>query len=146
MTKGHFYPFQVPIQGPRGPKMAIFYGKNQPKTEGLLQAGPSHLESAQCAISHTNAWESMTRGHICPFQAPIQSPRGPKMAIFHGKIASKGRAASKVRYPTWKVSGTPYHIPIHGRARLRAIFTLSRYPSRVPGVQKWLFSMAKLHL
>ncbi len=26
MTKGHFYPFQVHIQGPRGPEMAIFFG------------------------------------------------------------------------------------------------------------------------
>ena len=52
----------------------------------------------------------MTKGHFYPFQVPIQGPRGPKMAIFYGKVASKGRASSRVGQPTWKVSSAPYHI------------------------------------
>ena len=35
MTKGHFYPFQVHIQGPRGPKMAIFYGMTKGGASGI---------------------------------------------------------------------------------------------------------------
>ena len=53
---------------------------------GLHQARLSYLESVQCAISHPNAWESMTL----------------------------------------------------------AILALSRYLSRAPGVQKWLFLGPKL--
>ena len=83
---------------------------------GLLQARPARLESVQCAISQPNAWESMTMDHFCPFQAPFQDSRGQKNGYFYGKIASKGRASSRVGQPTWKVSSAPYHIPIHGRA------------------------------
>ena len=51
----------------------------------------------------------MTKGHFYPFQVHIQGPRGPKMAIFCGKIASKGRAGSRVRHATWKVLLPPVH-------------------------------------
>ena len=66
----------------------------------------------------------MTKGHFHPFQVHIQGPRGPKMAIFYGKIASKDRASSRVRQPTWKVSSAPYHNPMHGGAWLWAILAI----------------------
>ena len=78
-----------------------------------------------------------------PLWAPIYGRGWSENDYFYGKIASEYKAASRERQPTWKVSSAPYHIPIHGRAWLRAIFTLSRYPSRVPGVQKWLFLCLK---
>ena len=98
---------------------------------GLLQARPAHLESVLCAISHPNAWENMTKDHFCPFQAPFQDSRGKKNCYFYGKIASKGRASSRVGQPTWKVSCAPYHTPMHGRAWLWTIFAHSRL-LRVP--------------
>ena len=103
---------------------------------GLLQAGPAHLESVWCAISHPNTWESITWGHFHHFQAPIQGSRGPKMAILWLNPGPNGRGGSRLDRSTWKVSGAPYHTPSHGRASLGAIFVISRYLSRGPDVQK----------
>ena len=80
---------------------------------GLLQARPAHLESVLCAISHPNAWESMTKDHFCPFQAPFQGSRGPKMATFMAKIGPKWQGCSRLDRPTWKVFSVPYHTPMH---------------------------------
>ena len=57
---GPFSPAPGTYPGRGGSKNGYFYGKNQTNMAGLRQASPSHLESVQCAISHPNAWESMT--------------------------------------------------------------------------------------
>ena len=59
--------------------------------------------------------------------------RGPgvqKMAILWVNPGPKGRGGSRLDRPTWKVSGAPYHTPIHGRERHGAIFVISRHLSR----------------
>ena len=57
---GPFSPAPGTYPGRAGPKNGYFYGKNQTNMAGLRQARLSYLESVQCAISHPNAWESMT--------------------------------------------------------------------------------------
>ena len=69
----------------------------------------------------------LVRYLFLPLWAPIYGRGWSENDYFYGKIASEYKAASRERQPTWKVSSAPYHIPIHGRAWLRAIFTLSRY-------------------
>ena len=101
-------------RGP-GAQKGYFMAKSRPKWQGWLQAGPAHLESVRCAISHPNGWDSMTWGHFRHFQAPIQGSRGPKMAILWLNPGSNGRGCSRLSWPTWKVSGAPYHIPMDGR-------------------------------
>ena len=66
------------------------------------------------------------------------------MAISMAKTGPKWRGCSRLDWPTWKVSGAPYHTPRHGRAWLRTIFTHSRHISRGPGGQKCFFFMAGL--
>ena len=61
------------------------------------------------------------------------------MAIFGVKIRHLWRAGFQGEDPTWKWFYVPYHTPMHGTTLFRAIFALSRHPSRVPGVQKCLF-------
>ena len=82
---------------------------------GLHQVKPSHLDTVKCAISHPYAWERLTLGHFGPFQAPIQGPRGSKMAISTAKTRPKWQASSRLGRPTQKVSSAPYHTPMHGR-------------------------------
>ena len=79
---GPFSPAPGTYPGRAGSKNGYLYGKNQTYMAGLHQARLSYLESVQCAISHPNAWESMTLGHFGPFQAPIQ---GSKNGYFYGK-------------------------------------------------------------
>ena len=125
---GPFWPFPGTYPALQGSKNGYFYGKNQTNMAGLHQARLSYLESVQCAISHPNAWESMTEGHFGPFQAPIQGPRGSKMAISTaktrpkwqacsrlGRPTQKWQASSRLGRPTQKVSSAPYHTPMHGR-------------------------------
>ena len=83
---------------------------------GLLQVRPAHPESVQCAISHPYAWERLTLGHFGPFQAPIQGPRGSKMAISTAKTRPKWQACSRLGRPTQKVSSALYQAQIHVRA------------------------------
>ena len=96
-----------------------------------------------CAISHPNAWNNIIWCHFCPFQALIQGSRGPKYGYFWVKIRPLWRAVSRSYRPAWKVSGAPYYTPMHVTTLFRATFALSRHPSRVPGVQKWLFLGSK---
>ena len=61
-----------------------------------------------------------------PLWAPIYDRGWAENDCFYGKDNTY-KAGSRVRDPTWKVSSAPYHTPMHGRAWLRAIFTLSRH-------------------
>ena len=112
---GPFSPAPGTYPGRGGSKNGYFYGKNQTNMVGLRQASPSHLESVECAISQPNARKSMTLDHFGPFQAPIQGPRGSKMAISTAKTRPKWQASSRLGRPTQKVSSAPYHTPMHGR-------------------------------
>ena len=78
---GPFSPLPGTYPGFQGSKNGYYLAKSRPKWWEWLQAGPAHLESVWCAISHPKPWESITKGHFCHFQAPIQGSRGPKMAI-----------------------------------------------------------------
>ena len=90
---GPFSPAPGTYPGRAGPKNGYFYGKNQTNMAGLRQASLSHLESVQCAISHPNAWESVTLGLFHPLQVLIQGPRGSKMAFLRLKLDQNGRPA-----------------------------------------------------
>ena len=72
--------------------------------------------------------------------APIYGRGWLEYDCFMAKIRPKWRGCSRLDRPTWKVSGAPYHTPIHGRASLGAIFAISRHLSRGPGVQKMAIS------
>ena len=136
---GPFWPFPGTYPGLQGSKNGYFYGKNQTNMAGLHQARLSYLESVQCALTHPNAGESMTLGHFGPFQAPVQGPRGSKMAISTAKTRPKWQDCSRLNHPTWILSSGPYHTPRHVKAGLRAIFTLGNKHiplSRAGGVQK----------
>ena len=113
---GPFSPFPGTYPGFQGSKNGYYTAKSRPKWQGWLQAGPVHLESVRCAISHPKPWESITWGHFHHFQAPIQGSRGPKMAILWLNPGPNGRGGSRLERSTWKVSGVPYQTPSHGRA------------------------------
>ena len=64
---GPFLPFPGTYPGFQGSKNGYFFAKSRPKWQGWLQAGPVHLESVRCAISHPKPWESITKGHFCHY-------------------------------------------------------------------------------
>ena len=55
-----FLPFPGTYPGVQGSKNGYFMATSRPKWQGWLQAGPVHLESVRCAISHPKPWESIT--------------------------------------------------------------------------------------
>ena len=78
-------------------------------------------------------------GHFCPLWVPIWRRSSPKYGYFWGQNPASMAGWFQGEDPTWKWFYVPYHTPMHGTTLFRAIFALSRHPSRVPGVQKWLF-------
>ena len=100
--------------------MAIFMAEARPKWLGW-----SRLDWLTWKVSsapyHTPMHERAWIRTIIILSRHIS--RVPKMAILWLKSDHNG---SRLDWPTWKASSAPYHTPMHERAWIRTIFTLSR--------------------
>ena len=88
--------------------LTYFYHLSHTAVTVIIQTGPSRVPN----LPHIGL---LVRYLFLPLWAPIYGRGWSENDYFYGKIASKGRASSRVGQPTWKVSSAPYHIPIHGR-------------------------------
>ena len=132
---GHFCPLWVPIWRRSGPKYGYFLGQNQATMAGWFQGGDPTWKVFSVPYHTPMHGTTLFRPTFALSRHQSRVPGVQNMAISLAKTRPERWGCSMLDWPTWKVSGAPYHTPIHGRAGLRTIFTLSRHLSRVPGVQ-----------
>ena len=144
---GSFFTFQAPIQGSRGPKMAIFMAKTTPRW-----LSRSMLDRPTWKVS-SPPYHTPMHGRVCLRTILVHSrhlSRVPEMAIFMDKWLFLGQNTGRwsgpkyVNFwvkililwqggpravgPTWKMSNVPYNISLHGKTCIRTICALKTHP------------------